>query len=141
MPVKFPTDAWVKALQLELNQSAAYRQAAHNWEGDFYFVVSASNGAPAAYLYMDLWHGECRAAYAADGPETRAAEFTIEAPLAAWRKVISGQLDPIQGLMTRQLRLRGQLLKVMRAPRAATELVRCCTRIDTEWPAEPVLTA
>jgi putative sterol carrier protein len=134
----FPTDAWVKALQAELNQSPAYREAAKNWEGDFYFVVSPHNGGQATYLYMDLWHGECRAAYVVEDPQAHTPEFTIEAPLPAWRKVIAGHLDPIQGLMTRQLKLRGQLLKVMRAPRAATELVRCCTRIETEWPAEPV---
>jgi putative sterol carrier protein len=85
-----------------------------------------------------LWHGECRAAFAVEDPAAHAPEFTIEASLPVWRKVISGQLDPIQGLMTRQLKLRGQLLKVMRAPRAAAELVRCCTHIETEWPAEPV---
>jgi putative sterol carrier protein len=137
MPVKFPTDAWVKALQTELNQSPAYREAAQNWEGDFYFVVGALDGIPATYLYMDLWHGECRAAFCVEDPQARTPEFTIEASLSVWRKVISGKLDPIQGLVTRQLKLRGQLLKVMRAPRAATELVRCCTRIETEWPAEP----
>jgi putative sterol carrier protein len=135
MPIKFPSDDWVKALMAALNQSTAYREAAKNWEGDFYFMISGQDGTPASCLYMDLWHGECRAAYAVDDPQAKAPEFVIEAPLATWRKVLSRQLDPIQGLMTRQLKLKGQLLKVMRAPRAATELVHCCTLIDTEWPA------
>jgi putative sterol carrier protein len=135
MAIKFPSDEWVKALMVELNQSPAYREAAKNWEGDFYFIVGAQDGVPATHLYMDLWHGECRAAYAVPDPQAKSPEFAIEAPLATWRKVLSHQLDPIQGLITRQLKLRGQLLKVMKAPRAASELVRCCTLIDTEWPA------
>jgi len=135
MGIKFPSDDWVRSLMAELNQSAAYREAARNWEGDFYFVISAQDSVPATSLYMDLWHGECRSACVVDGARRKSPEFEIEAPLAVWRKVLVRQLDPIQALITRQLRLKGQLVKIMRAPRAATELVRCCTLLDTEWPA------
>jgi len=141
MPVPFATDAWIKALQAELNQSEAYRAAAQNWEGDFAFVVSAGPGTPAANLYMDLWHGACRSAYCAADLADLAPEFVIEAPLTTWRKVIEQKLDPIQGLVTRQLKLRGPLVKVLRAPLAAMRLVQCCTRVDTEWPAEAQVAA
>jgi putative sterol carrier protein len=43
-------------------------------------------------------------------------------------------LDPIQGIVTRQLKLSGPMVKVMRAPKAAMALVKCCTRIETAWP-------
>jgi putative sterol carrier protein len=141
MPIPFPSDAWIKALMAELNASDAYREAARNWEGDFYFVVTPEHDAPGTTLYMDLWHGQCRAAYEVLDPLARTPEFVIEAPLSFWRKVVSGRLDPIQALVTRQLRLKGQLVKVMRAPRAAAELVRCCARIPTEWPAAEAVPA
>jgi putative sterol carrier protein len=67
-------------------------------------------------------------------PALQAPAFVIEAPLATWRRVLEQKVDPIQALITRQLKLKGQLLKVMQAPRAAMELVHCCTLIDTEWP-------
>jgi putative sterol carrier protein len=138
MPIQFPTEAWVKALMAELNQSAGYREAAKNWEGDFYFVVNAGPGIPRdMFLYMDLWHGECRAAYAVEDPAAKSPEFAIEAPLPIWRKVIEKKLDPIQGLVTRQLKLKGNLVKIMRVPKAAFELVNCCTRIETAWPEVP----
>jgi putative sterol carrier protein len=139
MAIKFPSDAWIQALRDELNRSQNYREAARNWEGDFYFVVSGQAGTPDVSMYMDLWHGECRVAEVAADPQARNPEFVIEAPLATWRKVLERRLDPIQALVTRQLRLKGQLLKVMRAPRAATELVHCCTLIETEWPNEDVV--
>jgi putative sterol carrier protein len=135
MPIPFASEAWIKALQAALNQSETYRAAAQGWEGDFYFVVSADRTRPAVQLYMDLWHGECRQAYVAANANTYGPEFVIEAPLAIWRKVIEKKLDPIQGLMTRQLKLKGNLVKVLRAPLAAMRLVQCCTQIDTEWPA------
>lgn len=136
MPIKFPSDGWVKALMVELNQSATYREAAKNWEGDFYFIATAGPGLPKdVYLYMDLWHGECRAAYEVTDPSSKSPEFAISAPLPAWRKVIEKKLDPIQGLITRQLRLQGNMLKIMKAPKAAAELVNCCTLVSTEWPS------
>ncbi len=134
MSIPFASEAWIKALQAELNQSQSYQESARTWEGDFYFVVTSAGERPPAYLYMDLWHGECRAAYAVADPAALTPEFVIEAPLATWRKVVEKKLDPIQGLVTRQLKLRGPLVKVLRAPMAAMNLVQCCTHIDTEWP-------
>jgi putative sterol carrier protein len=137
MGIKFPSDEWVKALAVELNGSSGYREAAKNWEGDFSFIVTGPNGAPDTALYMDLWHGACRDAFrVADpaAPGAKAPEFTIAAPLATWRRVIERKIDPIQGLIMGQLKLKGPLVKIMRAPRAATELVHCCTLLQTEWP-------
>ncbi len=139
MPIPFASDAWIKALQAELNQSESYRAAAQHWEGDFAFVVHLDRESPPVSLYMDLWHGACRAAYRADNSSTLMPEFVIEAPLATWRKVIEQKLDPIQGLVTRQLKLKGPLVKVLRAPMAAMTLVQSCTRIDTEWPADALV--
>ena len=45
------------------------------------------------------------------------------------------QLDPIQALMTNQLKLKGNMVMVMKNVKAAQEIVRACTRIDTEFPA------
>jgi len=135
MSIPFPTDAWVKAAMVELNKSEAYRDAAKTWEGDFYFVVTAGEGIPKdVYLYMDLWHGACRDAYEVTEPSQKTPEFMITASLPIWRKVLGKKLDPIQGLVTRQLKLKGNMLKVMKAPKAATELVNSCTHVDTQWP-------
>ncbi len=137
MSVLFPSDEWIKALMVQLNESEAYRQAAKTWEGDFYFIVSASPGVPEdVYLYMDLWHGECRGAFEATNQNAQSPEFVINAPLAVWRKVIEANLPPIRGLMTRQLKLQGNMAKIMKAPKAATELVNCCTLVETSWPEQ-----
>jgi putative sterol carrier protein len=132
---KFPSDEWVKALMDEVNKSEGYREAAKNWEGDFFFVVNAGPGVPEdVYLYMDLWHGECRDAFQAADASEKSPEFVIRAPVAAWRKVIEKQMDPIRALMTRQLKLQGTMTKIMKQPKAATELVNCCTLVETTWP-------
>lgn len=132
---KFPSDEWIKALMQELNDSESYRKAAANWEGDFYFVVNEGSGVPHdVFLYMDLWHGECREAFEVTEPDAKDPEFVIRAPVAGWRKVIQKQVDPVRALMTRQLKLTGTMTKIMKHPKAATELVNCCTLIETTWP-------
>lgn len=135
MAYKFPSDEWIKAVMVELNNSEAYRKAAKTWEGDFYFIANpeGSEGQPAV-LYMDLWHGECRSAYQVASEDEKSPEFRIWAPVSTWRKVIEKKLDPIQGMMTGQLKLKGNMMKIMRAPKAAAELVNCCTLVPTEFP-------
>ena len=134
---KFLSDEWIKALCQELNQSEAYAQAARNWEGDFYFIVEPEGEMTEPVLfYMDLWHGKCREAKLITDEKEKDPAFRMSAPLSSWRKVVSKELDPIQGLLTRRLKLKGNMAMIMRNVKAAQELVECCTRVPTEFPGE-----
>lgn len=135
MAIKFLSEEWIRALMNELNSSEAYREAAKNWEGDFYFVVEPEgNISEMVIYYMDLWHGECRSACVVTDEKEKTPEFRISASVSKWRRVIEKKLDPIQGMVTRQLKLKGNLMKIMKAPKAAMELVNCCTLVPTEFP-------
>jgi putative sterol carrier protein len=118
-----------------LNGSEAYRQAARNWEGDFYFYVTP--GGPIkeqGIFYMDLWHGQCRDTFLVTDESAKDPAFKMSAPLDIWRKVITKKLDIIQGLLTRQVKLKGNMAMIMRNVKAAQEMVECCTHIETEFP-------
>lgn len=135
MAYMFPSDEWMKALMVEVNKSEAYRKSAASWEGDFYFVVEPGPGlAATSYGYIDLWHGEARSAGLVAQESDKSPEFVIRAPINTWRRVIEKKLDPIQGMITGQLKLKGTLSKIMRYPKAASELVNCATRVPTEYP-------
>jgi putative sterol carrier protein len=134
MALKFPSDAWIKALMEDLNKSEAYADAAKTWEGDFYFIIEPGRtGEKPMILYMDLWHGKCREAFAVTDESVKTPVFRMSAPLATWKKVLTKQLDPIQGLVTGQLKLKGNMAMVMKSIKAAKELVEACTRIETEF--------
>jgi putative sterol carrier protein len=135
MSIPFPSDAWIKAMMEDLNGSTNYLEAAKNWEGDFFFVVEPGGGLEqTVILYMDLFHGKCRSAYVLpDGAEIKPA-FRLVGPVATWKKVMTRKLDPMQAMMTGQLKLQGNMAVVMRNVRAAKELVESCTRIPTEFP-------
>jgi putative sterol carrier protein len=85
-------------------------------------------------IYIDLWHGKSRAAYLLADESQEEPEFVIWAPVSSWKRVILKQVDPIQALLTRQLRLRGNMVKIMKAVKAAQELVNCCTMVESEFP-------
>lgn len=135
MGLPFPSDEWVKALMEKLNSSPGYKSAAKSWEGDFAFVVTPGGSIKEEIaLYMDLWHGECRSARQLASPTELSPEFVLSAPVSTWQKVLSGQLDPIRALMGRQLTLKGNMMKVIKAPQAAIEMVKCAQTLSTDWP-------
>jgi putative sterol carrier protein len=133
--ILFGSNEWIQALHNELNASQAYEDAAKNWEGDFYFIVEPEGAlTETVYLYMDLWHGKSREAKLVTDPKEKNPAFTMSGKYGKWKLVVQGKLDPIQALMTGQLKLKGNMAMVMKNVKAAQEIIRACTRIDTEFP-------
>jgi putative sterol carrier protein len=135
MAYKFASAEWVQAFVAEVNKSEAYRKAAATWEGDFYFIAEAGPAMPEpAIMYFDLWHGEARSGCLVASEGDKKPEFIIRASLEVWRKVVEKKLDPIQGMVTKKLKVAGTLSKIMRYTKAAVELVNCATKVPTEFP-------
>ena len=134
MALKFPSDEWIKELSRQLNASETYEKSAKNWEGDFVFVCEPDEAYDdTAYLFLGLYHGKSPDAAEVASEDEREAEFVIRAPFSNWRKVIEGRLEPIQGMMTRKLKLEGNMMKIMRYPKAAQEIVSCCALVPTDF--------
>ena len=127
MAAPFPSQRWADQFQQRLNDSHAYQTAAQSWEGDLLLVIEGSGG-----LYLDLWHGACREATYLTELQGKKAAYTITATMENWRKVLAGQLEPMQGMMTRQLRLDGNIVKLMQHLKAAQELVKCAAQVGIE---------
>jgi putative sterol carrier protein len=122
----FPSPEWVTAFDQQVNTSDSYANAAKTWEGDVMLVVEGGPG-----IYLDLWHGKSRRSEFVADSTTQPAEFIITASMEKWKKVLAGKLDPVQGMVTRQIHLNGNLVKIMKNVKAAQELVRCATKVPT----------
>jgi putative sterol carrier protein len=134
MALKFPSDEWIRALGQQLNTSASYERSAKNWEGDFIFISEPdATHDGEAYLFLGLYHGKSTDAAMLASADEREAQFVIRAPFAAWRQVIEGRLDPIQGMMMRKLKLTGDMKMILRYVAAAKEIVSCCALIPTDF--------
>jgi putative sterol carrier protein len=131
---QFGTQEWVDLYKEAINSSPAYEEAAKTWEGDFYFIVE--KGGPVAepfYMYLDLYHGKCRGAEIVADPNKYKPEFVLSANYATWKRIATKQLDAIQALITRQAKLTGNMAKIMRYVKAASELTNCTAKLPTEW--------
>ena len=134
MAIVFPSDAWIKELSKQLNASKGYEQSAKNWEGDFTFVVEPDGAyRETAYLFLGLYHGKSPDAGMMEQIDERESQYLISAPFSTWQKVIEGKLDPIQGMMTRRLKLKGDMKMIMRYPKAAKEIISCTKNIPTDF--------
>ena len=128
MAYLFPSAEWTEQFEEAINGSDSYAAAAKNWEGDIILIIEESGG-----IYLDLWHGKCRSAEYLPEPSSKDAEFKITASMEKWQRVLAKKLDPVQGMVTRQIKLDGNLVKIMKNVKAAQELVRCATTVDTEY--------
>ena len=136
---EFPTREWFGALVDAINGSAAYREAAADWEGDVAFVIEADpeRAVPDdVWGYLDLWHGRCREGGLVTPDRGAEAEFVISAAYRRWKDVVRGELDPVRAMMQGKLRVRGDLPKILRSVQAAHELVVLCGDVPTRFPDE-----
>ncbi|GAB4318813.1 MAG: hypothetical protein Kow0069_22040 [Promethearchaeota archaeon] len=130
----FGTEEWVKAYVENLNSNEAYAEAASWWEGDFVFIVNADAELDHdLFFWIDLYHGKARDWKILSSADEVKAQFTFSGPYSNYIKLVKGELDPIQGLMMGKFKLVGDMSKVMRAVKAAQELVRTITLTDTQW--------
>lgn len=132
------SEPWVAAWAAELEESEAYRKAAATWEGSIALRITDADPGGAhgqGAVLLDLWHGECREAETADAAALADADYLLEASIATWKKVLDGQLEPIFGLMTGQLKLaRGSVAALTPYMNASKELVAAASRVPTHWP-------
>ena len=133
--VRFPSNEWVQEYARKLNENQAYKDAGKAWEGDITFVVEKDEAFPnSAYIYLDLYHGECRKAlYGDSSGQLPKATYAYKGPYSNWRKLIEGQIDPIQGLLSGKFKLEGSLKEIMKYIRAAKEMVSTATTVQTEF--------
>ncbi len=139
--MKFGTPKWAEAYQKAINDNPNYKDAAgpegfppDGWEGDFLFIVEPSGNLDHEIrMFVGLYHGECTGARIVEEGEEVDAEYVYSGPYDAWVQVLKKELDPIRGLLAGKFKLKGDMAKVLRATRAAQELVVSTTMIDTEF--------
>jgi putative sterol carrier protein len=135
MAVKFPSPEWLQTLFEKLNSDERYAQIARNWEGDMCVVIEPSGPlTEKQFYYLDLWHGKCRKVEILKDLTSVQPKFILKATYDNISRIMKGELDPMQAMMTGKLKLQGNMAMVMKNVRAAKELVESCTRIDTAYP-------
>jgi len=130
MPVVFPNKDWLQEFEKKLNSDERYAQIAKNWEGDMYFVIEPDGNLDAqVVMYLDLWHGQCRATEIVENINSYNPAFTLKAGYGNFAKVLLGQMDPMQAMLTRKLDVKGNMAQMMRNVPTILDFVRCAREI------------
>ncbi len=138
MAYRFPSEEYVQAVMDVLNHDEQYAEIAKNWEGDILFLVEPDKGVERddlpMTLYFDLWHGKCREVRVIDPEEEEVpdAAFILTAPQANYLKVLRGELDPMQAMVTRRLKVEGSMAYMLRNVPTVLNFVRCCSSVEIE---------
>jgi len=128
----FPSPEWLFSLKERLNSDARYNHVARNWEGDMLVFIEPDGALtqPLAY-YLDLWHGKCRDVAIADQGQEVKPFLTLSGKYDMFVRIIKGELDPIQAMLTRKLKVQGNMIVLVRNVPTVMEFIRCC-RENTE---------
>src|SRR4030065_2958520 len=105
----------MQAIKDKLNTDDQYARIARKWEGDLRFVLEPDNSlTETMWIYFVFWHGNCRDAYVEEQSSTKDPAFILKAPYGNFVKVLSGEVGPMQALMTRMLFVHGSMAYLMR---------------------------
>lgn len=134
MAVIFPSEEWLKSLEVKLNSDEKYREIAKNWEGDlFFYIEPEGNLKEQQTFYLDLWHGKCRKVEYKPEPTTYPKpSFVLTASYDNIVAVLTGKLNPMTAMMTMKLKVNGSMAYMMRNVPTVLDFVRCAQEVTKE---------
>ena len=133
MATLFPSSEWLKEIMIKINNDLQYAKIARNWEGDICFVIEPSGPLTEQLLYyLDLWHGKCRRAEQLKDQSLVSPKFLMTATYDNISKIMHGEMDPMQAMMTRKLQVHGNLAYLLRNVPVVLDFVRCAREATSE---------
>ena len=134
MAAIFPSEEWLRGLDVKLNSDERYAEVARNWEGDLFFYIEPDgNLKERLTFYLDLWHGKCRKVEYQPSPDSYPdPAFTLTASYHNITAILSGKLNPMTAMMTSKLKVKGSMGYMMRNVPTVLDFVRVAQEATTE---------
>jgi len=138
-PYVMGSPEWVANFEKLVQTDETYKEVAKKWEGSV--VIHMLANPPVGlnndiYVFLDLWHGDCRFARLVPKEIGENADFVITGELERWESVLKKELDVTKGLMQGKLKLKGSLPTIVRYVKASIRLVELAGEIDTVFFAQ-----
>ncbi len=127
---EFLSEEWLNSFEEKLNTDDRYAEIAKNWEGDINMQIDPGNQlAEPVTVYFDLWHGKCREAYFVEDGNQKDAAFALNAKYEDYVRILTGDLHPMQAILTRKLNVQGNMALLMRNVPTVLDFVRCAQEV------------
>ena len=137
MAIEAFSEVWAHEWCRVLNGRSAYQTAAATWEGAVALVMTrdGSVSPESRAVFLDLWHGQCRAARIASPDDLDSVRYILSGTAPAWRAVLSGTVAPLTAMMTGKIRLtKGNMASLVPFAAAARELVVAAMEMEVSFP-------
>jgi putative sterol carrier protein len=133
-PYVMGSPEWVASFEELVQADETYKQVAKKWEGSV--VIHMLANPPVGlqrdiYVFLDLWHGDCRYAKLVPQDVGRNANFVLTGELERWEAVLNKELDVTKGMMQGKLKLKGSLPTIVRYVKASIRLVELAGEVGS----------
>jgi putative sterol carrier protein len=136
----FGSKDWVEAFVAVLNTNDEYARAAKDWEDPIALMVTDLPpsvreyfGSDRVVVWLDLYHGRCRGFEMLKDVEDKKAPIIIAGSYENMKKVAQGRLSPTIAVMTGQLRVKGNVGKLLSNASASSAFVNAIKKVPTEF--------
>jgi putative sterol carrier protein len=127
---EFLTEEWLNSFEEKLNTDRQYAEIAKKWEGDINLLISPGEKLDEPVtVYFDLWHGKCREAYFVKDGNQKEAAFALKGKYEDYVRILTGDLHPMQAMLTRKLNVQGNMALLMRNVPTVLDFVRCAQEV------------
>ncbi|MEM2023225.1 MAG: SCP2 sterol-binding domain-containing protein [Candidatus Caldarchaeum sp.] len=136
----FGSREWFECFVEVLNNDKEYNTAAKDWEDPITLLVTNLPPAVREFFkseqtgaWLDLYHGKCRALELVKSAEEKQAPIIIAGSYENMKKVALGKLNPTVAVMTGQLKVKGNLAKLLANAAASSAFVNALKKVPTEF--------
>ncbi len=137
MPV-FPSRGWAEAAMALVNADPESVAAGRGWTGDFGLVIEAEPGKLdthfVAWVRPDAGRiAELRVLVDPDDLDEFEPAYRIRAPYSVWKGMLVGEVDPVEAILERRLRVDGDVQPILERMRYKDIASRVLARLETRF--------
>ncbi|MCS6783785.1 MAG: SCP2 sterol-binding domain-containing protein [Candidatus Caldarchaeum sp.] len=136
----FGSREWFEYFVKVLNEDPEYNAAAKDWEDPITLLltnlppaVKEFFGAEQTGAWLDLYHGRCRQFEIVKTADEKPAPIIISGSYENMKKVALGRVSPTVAVMTGQLKVKGNMAKLLSNAAAAAAFVNAIKKVPTEF--------
>lgn len=139
MAVLYPSQEWADAWRLAVNRSPAVEDLGKQWavgfNGNFLFEILPDAGLKqVTYLYFVVSPGgKCSESRVVAGPHEAEIGFLASGPYRKFIDIISGKRDFIEVVLRGEIKMKGDMSKIMRHARYIRAVADCLSSVDSRY--------
>ena len=130
--MKFGSMEYLEEVRRRSNADEEYQRLAKDESDSYLIVIKAEPGKGIAETLAigygadhgtitDVWTGE------------RETDFVLTGPYGVWVRILTGDLDPNKAMMMRKLKVKGNLLQLLKTADATIRWLEVLQTIPTEF--------